>query len=195
VRRGFVLLLLCGLGLSATGALIFVERPSTDTLPLYTVAQVTQGLAQHPRAWSGRAVLVRGRIIAYSYMTRDQLTGQGDCTTPDHVCSLPIYLSSFESGTNITVTMISLVPRSRTNDTSATALPLTLTYRFHPSLGDNMLHALQQLPIIGSLPQLSQEIVMRGQGVYHVQILLMPSNQKPSGINAVLVDGPIQRYG
>ncbi len=195
MRRGFVLLLLCGLGLGVTGVLVFVERPSTDILPLYTVAQITQGLAQHPRAWSGRTLSVRGRIIAYSYVTRDQLTGQGECTTPDHVCSLPIYLSSIEDSTNITVTMISLTPRSRTNDTSATALPLTLTYRFHPSLGDNMLHALQQLPIIGSLPQLSQEIVMRGQGVYHIQILPMPSNQKPGGINAVLVGGPVQRYG
>lgn len=38
-------------------------RARTGATPVYTVAQVTAGLDQHPAAWSGRTVEVRGRAV------------------------------------------------------------------------------------------------------------------------------------
>jgi len=37
-----------------------LSAPATPSGPVYSVAQVTTGLRQHPRTWAGRTVLVRG---------------------------------------------------------------------------------------------------------------------------------------
>jgi hypothetical protein len=53
---------LLGLLLAGGLALAASYRP-LDQGPVYTVAQVEAQLASHPRAWVGRALLVRGAVV------------------------------------------------------------------------------------------------------------------------------------
>jgi hypothetical protein len=55
VRRGVVVLALVDIVLAVV---TWARGPGT----VYTVAQVDGGLAQHPRAWVGRTVTVRGTL-------------------------------------------------------------------------------------------------------------------------------------
>ncbi len=64
-RRGPIAVALgvvLGLALLAGLVAAVAGRPSSSAGPVYSVAQVTTGLRQHPRAWVGRTVLVQGRV-------------------------------------------------------------------------------------------------------------------------------------
>jgi hypothetical protein len=63
LRRGRVVAVLAVLGLAAATGLVAVVRQGHGAGQVYTVAQVSAGLARNPRAWSGRTLDVWGRAV------------------------------------------------------------------------------------------------------------------------------------
>src|SRR5919198_229113 len=63
MRRCSVVAAMAVLGLALVNGLAAVVRQDRGAERLYTVAQVTTGLAQHPTVWSGRTLNVRGRAV------------------------------------------------------------------------------------------------------------------------------------
>jgi hypothetical protein len=61
MRRRTVVAALAALGLAAVTGLVVRQDHGAERV--YTVAQVTAGLAHHPAAWSGRTLDVRGRAV------------------------------------------------------------------------------------------------------------------------------------
>jgi hypothetical protein len=61
MRRRTVVATITALGLAVVTGL--VVRQDHGGARVYTVAQVTAGLAHHPAAWSGRTLDVRGRAV------------------------------------------------------------------------------------------------------------------------------------
>jgi hypothetical protein len=63
IRRRSVVAAMAVLGFALVNGLAAVVRQDRGAERVYTVAQVTTGLAQHPAAWSGRTLNVRGRAV------------------------------------------------------------------------------------------------------------------------------------
>lgn len=63
MRRRRIVATVVVLGLALVVGSVVEGRARGGTAPVYTVAQVTAALDQHPAAWSGRTVEVRGRAI------------------------------------------------------------------------------------------------------------------------------------
>jgi hypothetical protein len=63
MRRRSVVAAMAVLGLALVNGLAAVVRQDRGAERVYTVAQVTTGLAQHPTVWSGRTLNVRGRAV------------------------------------------------------------------------------------------------------------------------------------
>src|SRR3954454_24938818 len=61
MRRRTVVAAMAVLGLALVTGLILRQDHGAERV--YTVARVTAGLAQHPAAWNGRTVNVRGRAV------------------------------------------------------------------------------------------------------------------------------------
>src|SRR5207248_10582662 len=61
MRRHTVVAAIALLGLAVVSGLVVRQDHGAERV--YTVAQVTTGLAHHPAAWSGRTLDVRGRAV------------------------------------------------------------------------------------------------------------------------------------
>lgn len=105
IRQGryfFIVPLLC----VVVGLTCFVTtRPRVDS-HIYTLAQVRNGVIHHPTAWAGRIVLVRGRIVQASWLSRSGWPGNApinsaclqaqttDCAAPIPNDCLPVATAS-----------------------------------------------------------------------------------------------------
>jgi hypothetical protein len=73
MQRFPLLVALAGLALTSSVLIIIAVGSQVSHGPVYTVAQVQAGLADRPRAWVGRTVLVRG--IAQLFVSHTKRPG------------------------------------------------------------------------------------------------------------------------
>jgi hypothetical protein len=104
--------LLALLVLLLVGALaLALTRSSPPTGPVYTVAQVVAGMAQHPRAWYGHTVTVRAVAVLVEWANEQGGAyigaGQAGCTEAAH-CALRV-----PTNTWLSVFLVGQVPRGR----------------------------------------------------------------------------------
>jgi len=176
-RRAAVTLgVVVGMVLLAGLVAAVVGHPTSPTGPVYTVAQVQAALQQHPMAWAGRTVRVRGMAGAAAFGSTYMVYSCGP--TPS-TCTVGVPAR--------TVVHLLLVPDGA--DAGATTAGIsggnqTLTYHsstapdpvpgvvvlVQPPAPNALLTALRRVPLVGLLVPNEGQGTFHRSGVYWVRI-------------------------
>jgi hypothetical protein len=152
----------------ALGAYTLLRSGSARPVQVYTVAQAAAGLAQHPRAWIGRTVVVRG--VAVVVVWRDSLGGVSVRVCPRYPpCSMPV-----PPNTSVDLLLVDNMPRS----IAAPRLLLkTLIIRTQRTKGPPLLRVPPNL-VVKVLPRPSQTLL--ADVLTHVPLLRQFVQQTPT---------------
>ncbi len=169
-RRRVTAMLVVVLGMALLAGLVTAgtRRPSSLTMPVYTVAQVRAGLARQPAAWASRTLLVRG-VAVESFWVTGPTTSQSYFCDPgsifSHLWSCPlaapygttVYLTLIDDSVRLDPTRHFFIPPQTTTTTLILAVE---------PVAPNSLTALAR-----RLPPLARFLPMQGQvpgGVSHL---------------------------
>ncbi len=163
------MVLLAGLVAAVAG------RPSSPAGPVYTVAQVQVGLQQHPIAWAGRTVGVRGMVGGAAFGSTDEVyrcgVGPVACraSVPAHTVA---HLLLVPDGVDAGATNVGMSDGGQklTYYTSATNSVPEVVVLVQPQKPNAVLTVLRRMPLIGSLVPNEGQGTFQQSGVYWVHI-------------------------
>jgi hypothetical protein len=195
--------------LSATlvlGAYTLLRSGSARPVQVYTVAQAAAGLAQHPRAWIGRTVVVRGVPVVVVWP--DSQGGVSARVCPSYLpCSMPV-----PPNTSVDLLLVDNMPRSiaasklllktlilRAERPNSPALQSPALLRVPPSLVVKVLprpsqtllaDVLTHVPLLRQFVQQTPTLQGGTQRLYRVRLLPHPVMSCPPACeDALLLSG------
>lgn len=165
--------------------------------PIYTVAQVQAGLAHHPRAWTGRTIVIRGAIVAayYGPTSAGYQCGRGPMACPADVVDIPPFDAAHlllvpAEGQGTRGAVLGSVSAEGSGSTGGGALALmylspagdeipTILLRVQPQAHAQAASAvttlLRTIPLLRTLLPRDTQHRYPALGVYRVQILDHPT--------------------
>jgi hypothetical protein len=160
---------------AAVVAAVVGHHASSFAGPVYTVAQVQVGLQQHPIAWAGRTVGVRGMAAGVAFGSTYELymcgirPGACRASVPAHtVAHLLLVPNGVDAG--VTNVGMSEAGQKLTYYTSATNSVPGVAILVQPQRPNSLLTVLRRIPLIGSLVPNEGQGSFQRSGIYWVHI-------------------------
>jgi hypothetical protein len=185
----------------ALGAYTLLRSGSARPVQVYTVAQAAAGLAQHPRAWIGRTVVVRG--VAVVVVWPDSQGGVSARICPSYPpCSMPV-----PPNTSVDLLLVDNMPRSiaasrlllkalivrveRLKSPALLRVPPSLVVKVLPRPSQTLLaDVLTHVPLLSQFVEQTPTLQGGTQRVYRVRLLPHPvMSCTPACEDALLLSG------
>jgi hypothetical protein len=185
----------------ALGAYTLLRAGSARPVQVYTVAQAADGIAQHPRAWIGRTVVVRGVAVIVGWP--DSLGGVSARFCPGYPpCSVPV-----PPNTSVDLLLVDNLPRGvaasklllktlilrtvRPQSPALLRVPPSLVVKVLPRPAQTLLaDVLTHVPLLSQFVEQTPTLQGGTQRVYRVRLLPHPvMSCTPGCEDALLLSG------